>query len=222
MSAPPGSEPTAPVDPAPRDEPGPSTSGPAAAARRTASSPPAPPRPRRPAPGPKRPPARPPRRTRRPPPASDPEAVTQHVPDAHAGAVLVRPAAVGRRDVPGAAGAHGRRLRLPAERSATAHAAPGPARLRLPGAAAPVPAPAAARPAYGVSAAATAAAPGLDVRLPVQQPSCRTRPSSCRPRDRSSSAVSGYPAGPRRRTARAAGGAPHGRAPHGAAHTLVL
>lgn len=166
VSAPPARNPRRPSTRLPGTNPAPPPTRPPPPRRRRAARP-RPPRPRRPAPGPKRPPA---------PVRGGPAGTSGVGPGSghpacagrHAGAVLVRPAAVVRHGVPGGAGAHGRRLRLPAERSATAHTAPGPARLRLPGTAAPVPAPAAdAGPVRRSAAAATTAAPGLDVRLPV-------------------------------------------------------
>lgn len=167
VSAPPGSEPAAPVDPAPRDEPGPAAE-PATAAPAEASSPPASAATPPPSTWPEEASSPPSAADPQAPLASDPDAVTQHVPDAMPEPFSSAPLPSSATTSPAAPAAHGRRLRLPAERSATAHTAPGPARLRLPGTAAPVPAPAAdAGPVRRSAAAATTAAPGLDVRLPV-------------------------------------------------------
>ncbi|MDC7339197.1 TerD family protein [Streptomyces lydicus] len=132
---PPGSEPTEAMPAPARNEP----AGP---------SPPAPPRrrPRLRAPGPRRLPARPPRgirragrrRTPRPSPSTCRTRCRSRS----------RPRRCPRPPLPPRRPARERRLRLPAERSAAAHAATGPARLRLPG---PPPAyqPQQAPPTYG-------------------------------------------------------------------------
>ncbi|WP_329177439.1 TerD family protein [Streptomyces decoyicus] len=81
VSAPPGSEPAAPVDPAPRDEPGPAAE-PATAAPAEASSPPASAATPPPSTWPEEASSPPSAADPQAPLASDPDAVTQHVPDA--------------------------------------------------------------------------------------------------------------------------------------------